>query len=282
MADATPTSPTLDAAEIALVAELGERRPVVSGEYLYQAGDVTYDFFVLVDAEVDIVMTVDGEETLIIHHGPGRFLGELNMLSGLRVFVSARVVKAGEVLVVPRDRLRQLMATHPRLGDTILSTFLARRSLLMTGAAPAIRVIGSRFSPESQRVREFLARLLVPHEWLDPDNDPLVDDILRGFGISANELPVVIVSGSVLRRCPTPGELSKLPRADHGEPAGPLLRPGGGGRRARWPGRRRLRRLRGAAHPRGGDDGPRRAGRIEFADRELPGLPPWASRGSRS
>jgi thioredoxin reductase (NADPH) len=207
MADETEATPTLDATDIALVAELGVRRRVSEGEYLYREGDVTYDFFVLVSAEVDIVVTLDSGESVIAHHGPGRFLGELNMLSGLRVFVSARVVNPGEVVIVPRDRLRQLMATKPQLGNTILTAFVARRTLLMTGAAPAIRVIGSQFSPESLRVREFLARTRVPYEWLDPDRDSGVEDVLREFGILANELPVVIATGSVLRR-PTPGELA--------------------------------------------------------------------------
>ena len=71
------------------------------------------------------------------------------MLTGLRVFVSARVVKAGEVVVVPRERLRQLMATKPQLGDTILAAFVARRTLLLTGAASAIRVIGFQFNRSS-------------------------------------------------------------------------------------------------------------------------------------
>ena len=154
------------------------------GEYLFREGDVTYDFFVLVSAEVDIVVTVDGGEQVIVHHGPGRFLGELNMLSGLRVFVSARVVKAGEVVVVSRDRLRQLMATNPQLGDTILAAFVARRGLLMTGAAPAIRVIGSQFSPESLGIREFLTRTRIPHEWLDADHDPQVEASCGAFGTS--------------------------------------------------------------------------------------------------
>jgi thioredoxin reductase (NADPH) len=199
--------PTLDTTDVAFIAELGVSRRVSEGEYLYREGDVTYDFFVLVSAEVDIFVTVDGGENLIVHHGPGRFLGELNMLSGLRVFVSARVTKAGDVIAVSRDRLRQVMATKPQLGNTILAAFVARRDLLQTEAAPAIRVIGSQFSPESLRVREFLARIRVPHEWLDPDRDSQAEGVLRGFGISANELPVVIVSGSVLRR-PTPGELA--------------------------------------------------------------------------
>ena len=80
--------PTLNTTDIALVTELGVRRRVSEGEYLYREGDVTYDFFVLISAEVDIVVAVDGGESVIAHHGPGRFLGELNMLSGLRVFVS--------------------------------------------------------------------------------------------------------------------------------------------------------------------------------------------------
>jgi thioredoxin reductase (NADPH) len=199
--------PTLDAADMALVTQLGVQRQVREGEYLFREGDLTYDFFVLVSAEVDMVVAVDGEERLIVHHGPGRFLGELNMLSGLRVFVSARVVAPGEVVVITRDHLRQLMGTNPRLGDTILAAFVARRGLLMTGAAPTTRVIGSQYSPESLGIREFLTRTHVPHEWLDADSDPQVDALLAHFDITTAELPVVIATGAVLRRA-TPGEVA--------------------------------------------------------------------------
>src|ERR1700683_1927186 len=102
MADEGEASPTLDAADMALITQLGVRRQTREGEYLYREGDATYDFFVLVSAEVDIVVSVDGDENVLVHHGPGRFLGEQNMLSGLRLFVSARVVTSGEAIVVPR------------------------------------------------------------------------------------------------------------------------------------------------------------------------------------
>ena len=127
MGDEEQATAVLDADDMALIAEFGERRQVREGEYLYREGDAAYEFFVVVSAEVDIVVTVDGEETLIISHGPGRFLGELNMLSGMRAFVSARVAASGDVVAIPRDRLRQLMATKPRMGDTILAAFMARR-----------------------------------------------------------------------------------------------------------------------------------------------------------
>lgn len=199
--------PELDAADIDLIGALGTRRRVTQGESLYREGDLSYDFYVVVSAEIDIVVAVDGEERVVAHHGPGRFLGELNMLTGLRVFVTARVSKSGEVIAVPRDRLRELMARNPRLGDIILAAFIARRSLLLEGAAPTIRVIGSRFSPESLAVREFLSRIRIPHEWLDFDADPGVQSLLTQFSIAPTDLPVVIATGTVLRN-PTPGQLS--------------------------------------------------------------------------
>ena len=207
--DETEAAPTLDAADIELIAGLGTRRQVNRGDYLYREGDVTYDFYVVVTAQVDIVLKVDAGERLVAHHGPGRFLGELNMLSALRVLVSARVSQPGEVIVVPRDGLRRLMATNARLGDTILAAFIARRNMLMEGAAPAIRLVGSRFSPEALQLREFLSRTRIPHEWLDPEGDPQLEALLREFDLSPSDLPVVIVTGSVLRR-PSPGELASF------------------------------------------------------------------------
>ena len=59
-------------------------------------------------------MRADGADRIVGHHGAGRFLGELNMLTGLRVFVSARVTKPGEVIAVPRERLRTVMTTNAR------------------------------------------------------------------------------------------------------------------------------------------------------------------------
>lgn len=200
--------PTLDEAELAILAPLGTRRSVEAGEYLYREGDTTYDFYVVLSGLVEITVSADGEDRLIISHGAGRFLGELNLLSGSRVFVSARVAEPGEVLVVPLETFRRIIATQPQLSDKILATFMARRADLLHDAAVATRVIGSRYSPQLLQLREFLARSRLPHEWLDPDRDPQVDGLLRQFGVRPSELPVVVSSGTVLRR-PSPGILAE-------------------------------------------------------------------------
>ena len=146
-------------------------------------------------AAVEITIGPVGNERVIARHGPGNFLGELNLLAGLRVFVSARVTEPGEVIVVPVVEFRRMVATQPALSDTILGAFIARRAVLVTDAATAIRVIGSRFSPETARIREFLARGGIPHEMLDSDRDQDVDTILRDLVVGPDQLPVVIVAG---------------------------------------------------------------------------------------
>jgi thioredoxin reductase (NADPH) len=208
MSNVDSSIPTFDDSEIAFLEPLGTRRTVQPGEYLYRAGDTGYDFYVVLSGRIEIVIRTDGEERLITTHGPGRFLGELNMLTGLRVFVDARVAEAGEVLGVPVETLRRIIATQPKLSDKILAAFMARRADLLTDAASTTRVIGSRFSPETSHIREFLARTRLPYQWLDPDADPQVDATLRELDIQPADLPVVISSGEVIRR-PTPGSLSE-------------------------------------------------------------------------
>ena len=199
--------PNLDDSEIAQLESRGTRRAVRAGEYLYRAGDTGYDFYVVLSGLVEIVLDVDGEERVIVTHGPGRFLGELNLLTGLRVFVSARVAESGELLAVPAEELRRVLATQEQLSDKILATFMARRNELMEGAGPATRVVGSRFSPEVLQLREFLSRIRIPHEWLDPDADPQVESMVEQFGLEPSDYPVVVSSGTVFRRA-TPGELA--------------------------------------------------------------------------
>lgn len=200
--------PELTAEELAAIEAVATRRSVAPGEYLYRAGDATYDFYVVVSGVVAILTTADGAEREMIRHTAGRFLGELNLLTGMRVFVSARVVEAGEVLVVPHDQFLSFLATRPTLSDKVLGTLIARRTTLLDWAKHSIRVLGSRFSPDSLRIREFLARLRVPHQWLDADGDAEVDASLAKLGVGPSDLPVVITPAKVLRH-PTPGELAE-------------------------------------------------------------------------
>ena len=115
------------------LAPLGEERAVEVGDVLYRAGDESYDFLVVLEGTVDIIRPDVEGDALITTHGAGRFLGELNMLTGQRLYLTARVSEAGRVLAVPAHEFRRVMASKPELADTIFSAFVARRELLRFG-----------------------------------------------------------------------------------------------------------------------------------------------------
>jgi thioredoxin reductase (NADPH) len=202
--NADPAAPVLDDEQMAQLAGFGRRRRVEAGDVLYAEGDASYDFFVVLSGAVDIVTTYDGQEEVLVSHGPGRFLGELNLLTGQRVYVTARVTEPGEVLAIPLPELRRVIATIPNLSDTILGSFVARRTRLLEGAAHSIRVIGSRHLPEALAVREYLTRNRLPHQWLDAEADPEICHLVDEFGLGCGDLPVVVAGSTVLRQA-TPG-----------------------------------------------------------------------------
>src|SRR3984957_7570380 len=150
--------PRLTDAQIAALDAQGRRRPVQLGQVLFAEGDQDCGFFVVLAGRV---ASVEGngtpEERVIAVHGAGRFLGELSLLTGEGAWYSAVALEAGEVLEVPAARIRELVTRDPALGDLVLHAYLLRRSILIgLGAGP--RCVGSKYSPDTRRVRDFAAR----------------------------------------------------------------------------------------------------------------------------
>jgi thioredoxin reductase (NADPH) len=132
---------------------------MAEGELLFEAGESSYDLFVVLEGEVEIVAVLGPDDDSAEHEplfvfGPGNFVGELNLLTGQRRFLTARVSGAGRVLAIPQPDFRRLMSLRPALAGVIFGALLARRELLRTGeGAQAIRLIGSRYSPEAMGLR---------------------------------------------------------------------------------------------------------------------------------
>lgn len=201
--------PRLTDEQLAALAEYGERHQTEVGETLYQEGDPTCDFFAVVGGKVAIVTGYGAEERIIDVHGPGRFLGELSLLSGQAVFATAVVVEPGEVLRIPVSRLRELVARDQALGDLILRAYLIRRSILV-GLGAGFRIIGSRYSTETRRLREFAARNGIPHRFVDLERDEGAEALLRELGITPQETPVVIWRGRQIFRNPSLRDVARM------------------------------------------------------------------------
>src|SRR4029077_14938464 len=127
MAVPMPAAPSLSAAQLATLAGVGEERTARVGDVLYRVGDATYPFIAIQEGEVAILDAAGNE---IISHGPSSFLGELNLLSGQTVFVTAVVTKPLRYVAVDRDVLRGLLFEDGPLSDLVLATFISRREAL--------------------------------------------------------------------------------------------------------------------------------------------------------
>ncbi len=204
-------APTLDDAALAELAEFGEEVSVSSGDLLWRAGDESYDFYVVLEGRAEVVAIDAATETesVVVSYTAGGFLGELNLLTGQRPYLTARVTESGRVLRIPRDAFRTLMSAKPDIADLIFNALTARREVLRaTDAARAIRIVGSRYSAQAMALRAFATRSHLPHVWIDLEdtNDP--DVLLASMGLRPIDAPAVITPTGVLRH-PTPGEFAE-------------------------------------------------------------------------
>jgi thioredoxin reductase (NADPH) len=200
--------PRLGEEQRARLRALGELRRVESGEVLFRDGDAGYDFFLVESGVVAVVQGYGSENRVIAVHGPHRFLGELNLLTGSRAYLTAVVRDPGEVIQVPVAALRALVAQDEELGNVILRAFLSRRSILIEVGA-GVKVIGSRYSRDTRRLREFLQRNRVPYRWMDLETDAEADVLLRALGVEPGETPVVLGGEGVLRN-PSNAQLAAM------------------------------------------------------------------------
>ncbi len=210
--------PRLDDDQLARLRKLGRLRRVEQGERLFAAGDPTSDFFVIESGTVAIVQGYGQENRVIAVHGRHRFLGELGMLAGQRLYLTGVVRDPGEVIQVPLEELRRVVREDMSLSNLILGAFFARRALLI-GIGTGIKLIGSRFSPDFRRLREFLARNRMPHQWIDLEDDAHAEATLRSLAVEPTETPVVILGGGEILRNPSNAELGRaIGRGSPGSP----------------------------------------------------------------
>jgi thioredoxin reductase (NADPH) len=141
-----PPKLVLTEEQIGLLRREGEVRPVAVGEVLFREGDRGYDFIVILAGLVAIVDHEANAERELAAGDAGQFVAELGLLTGERLFTTAVVTEAGEVLTVPVARLHAVISQDQGLGQWIIRTMFARRQWLMQ-MQTGLRIVGSRSSP---------------------------------------------------------------------------------------------------------------------------------------
>ncbi len=203
------TFPTLTPVQIARIAKHGRVRQVQRGEVLVEAGEQVVPFFVIVAGRVEIVRPSGGTEVLVTVHGPGQFTGEVNMLSGRRALVQARVSEPGEVIELDRERLLALVQTDSELSEILMRAFILRRVELVAHGLGDVVLVGSTHCSGTLRIKEFLTRNGHPYSYIDLDRDAAVQELLDRLHVAIEDVPVLICRGEVVLRNPSNEQIAE-------------------------------------------------------------------------
>ncbi|MBY8825871.1 FAD-dependent oxidoreductase [Sphingomonas colocasiae] len=194
------TFPVLPDEMIARIAPFGAEEAVGDGEYLFRRGDRTSEFFVILDGGVNVFDHDDcGAVRFVVSHRAGQFTGEVTMFNDAKALVSARVAGDTRVLRIARADFRRLITAEPDIGEIILRAFILRRVALLSQGQGGVTLVGPGHSAQMVRLNAFLTRNAYPHRTIDTEVDGEAAGFLAHFGVAADELPVVICDGRVLR-----------------------------------------------------------------------------------
>jgi thioredoxin reductase (NADPH) len=203
--------PTLDETQISQLARCTDAAPKLfrDGQVLFAVGQRNMNFFVVKSGEVEIIDRSGDEPKTVTIHRPGEFTGDISHLTGLPAVVSGVARGDCEVYEITGDALRNALNQCPDISDIILQAFIARRQLLRDSPNfTGLRVIGSRYSPETFRVRDFLSKNRILFTWVDVETDPDVDRLLKQFGVTESDTPAVACGKMLLLRNPSNRQLA--------------------------------------------------------------------------
>ena len=195
--------PTLTSHDLDALAERGRDRRVRSGEVLYAVGDTSARFFVVREGEIEAIGGDDADAARVATIGPGQFTGEVATLSGRAALVTVRATCDSRLIELDGPGLIRAVDELPEVGEAVVRAFLLRRQMLIDTGTVGVQIVGSRFSPAAHQLRDFATRNLIPFRWVDVENDPEAEILLRRANYSPADTPVVIGKAGKYAKNPT-------------------------------------------------------------------------------
>jgi len=202
--------PVLTDADIERMRRFGEARTYAAGDHIVTAGTVSPGVILILSGKVDITQAGGiGRAEPIITYGPGNFVGELAQLSSRPSLVNAEANGPVEAIVIPSQRLRDLMVQEASLGERIMRALILRRVGLLESGASGPVIIGPPGNGDVLRLQGFLRRSGLPHRALDSDTDPCAKTLIERFHVDPHHLPIVLCPNGKLMHNPGENELAR-------------------------------------------------------------------------
>ncbi|RUW37085.1 cyclic nucleotide-binding domain-containing thioredoxin-disulfide reductase [Mesorhizobium sp. M1E.F.Ca.ET.041.01.1.1] len=202
--------PILTDADIERMRRFGEARAYDAAEHIVTAGTVSPGLILILSGKVEITQAGElGRGEAIITYGSGNFIGELAQLSNRPSLVNAEAAEPVEAIVIPSQRLRDLMVQEANLGERVMRALILRRVGLLESGVSGPIVIGPPVNGDVLRLQGFLTRSGLPHRALDSDTDPCAKTLIERFHVDPHHLPIVLCPNGKLLHNPGESELAR-------------------------------------------------------------------------
>lgn len=96
------------------------------GDTIFQEGDPSYQFYVVLEGQIQVTRQVGTEDQLLAVHDPGEFTGEISMIMGKPSIATGRSIGNSRVLEIAPDKFKQVLSECSQGATVILAAMAGR------------------------------------------------------------------------------------------------------------------------------------------------------------
>ena len=204
-----PRFPQLPQGHINILKDYGTIECFNEETILFDIGQLKYDFFVVLQGEIDIIDPSYGQK-IIAHHQSQEFSGDSGILSERGSQFKGIAKEGSELIRVSPDRLKEAIAKHSSLSDILLNTFLQRQDAILSEYVGGLKLVGSGNSKEAYAIRDFMDKNYIWYNFLNVDESEEARDLLKNFALGDKDLPLMICHGGHLHMKPTLDQVARF------------------------------------------------------------------------
>ncbi len=188
--------------------EAGNERAFAQGDLVVEIGSPIDEFIYVLEGEIELVNPFTGGRLLPHGLGPTQFLGEISFLRGGIYTLSMRAAEPTRVLVVPRQRMLELMSAIPEMSDIVITVYAARRRRMLEEGNTALTLVGHDADRNMRNISAFAHRNRIPYKAVDL-HTPAAEDEAARCELRADR-PAVIFGKDQVVEDPSPRAIAKL------------------------------------------------------------------------
>ena len=200
--------PELTQSQITTLKTYGTVEKYDSDTRIFALGDLAYDFFAVLEGEVEITDPYNNNDTVVLHRRR-EFTGDSGMLSNRGAQFHATARAGTVVLRITPSRLKEAIAKHSVISDLLLNAFLLRQETVLSEFKGGIKLVGSGNSKETYAIRDFMDKNHIWYNFLDVDASKDAMELLKNFNLSTSDLPILINSDSKVCQNINPAEVAR-------------------------------------------------------------------------